>query len=92
MLYFKHVAWLVVFSVLSIARPFRDGTLIALPYEGHEARFYLIPSIPGIEPGPSRGSPLHNRCAMPAPLCVATFRNKLYPNRSVRYALRILLF
>ena len=52
--------WLVVFYVPSTARSFRDGTPIYCPLRR------TFP--PGIEPGPWHCSPLHNRCATPAPL------------------------
>ena len=53
-------SWLVVFYVPLIARSF------TVPWEGGEARF-LHCSHRESNPGPSRGNPLHYRCATPAP-------------------------
>ena len=58
--------WLVVFFVPSTARSFRDGTPIYCPLR--RTRSSVNTPFPlGIEPGPSRGSPLLYRCATQAP-------------------------
>ena len=64
--YFKLVGWLVVFNAPSTVRSFRDGTPFTVPCEGREARF-LNRTHQGTNPVPSRDSPLHTRCATPAP-------------------------
>ena len=61
------VGWLVVFYVPPTARSFRYGAPITVPCKGREARF-LHRSHRESYPMSSHGSPLHNRCAMPAPL------------------------
>ena len=63
----SRMSWvLVVFYVPSTARSFRDGTRIYCPLRRTWSSVNT-PFTPGIEPGPSRGSPLHYRCATPAP-------------------------
>ena len=64
------VGWLVVFYVPSTARSFRDGVPIYCPLRRTWSSV-STPYPPGTNPGPSRGSPLHYRCARPAPVSVA---------------------
>ena len=66
----RWISWgfcLFVFYVPSTARLFRDDTPIYCPLRRTWSSVFT-PFPLGIEPGPSRGSPLHNRCATQAPL------------------------
>ena len=60
------MVWLVVSYVPSTARSFRDGTPFTVHCKGREARL-IHRTHRESNPGPSRGSPLHYRCATPAP-------------------------
>ena len=72
----KHYnGWLVVFNVPSTARSFKDGTPFTVSCEGREARF-LHRSHRESNPGPLRGSPLHNRCATHNSLIKLKYWNK----------------
>ena len=61
----KAVAWLVVFYVPSTRGHLETARPFTVPCEGREARF-LHCSNRESNPGSSRGSPLHYRCATPA--------------------------
>ena len=73
------VGWLYLTSHrqrghLEMAPPF------TVPCEGHEARL-LHRFHRELNPGPSCASPLHNRCAMPAPLFIDSYVIKYYISR-----------
>ena len=57
--------WLVVFNVPSTARSFRDGAAIYCPISKDVKLGFN--TVPDGNRTPLRGSPLHNRCATPAP-------------------------
>ena len=65
--------WLVLFNVLTTVRSLREGApLLIVCCEGSEAQYLHRPHRES-NPGSLRDSPLHNRCATPAPPCVLLF-------------------
>ena len=70
-----------MFYIRLTARSFRDGTPFTVPCGGREARF-LHRSHRELNPGPSRGSPLHHRIASWAPFKIRGPHHERFTDQS----------